>query len=159
MDELIQEYLQDLQAVADADDDRFPEFLFSYISQDFGDNYYERGMADTPLLRDAKKIRRKYNDFFDFCDAMEVYREYMELLAEKYGSIKIVKQSAKEGMIDEYVPPKPKLKNTKKNRQLSAEGVIPSRKVVEIPSPEEIVRIARLTLPTADGSNISDAEL
>lgn len=159
MDELILEYLQDLQAVADAEDDRFPEFLFTYLSQDFGDNYYERGMADTPLLREAKKIRRKYNDFFDFCDAMEVYKEYMELLAEKYGSIKIVKESAKEGMIDEYVPPKPKLKNTKRNRQLSAEGIVPSRKVVDNPDPEEIIRIARLTLPTADGSTLSDQEL
>lgn len=159
MDELIYEYLQDLQAVAEAEDDYFPEFLFTFISQDFGDNYYERGMADTPLLKEAKKIRRRYNDFFDFCDAMEVYKEYMELLGEKYGSVKIVKQSAKEGMIDEYVPPKPKLKNTKKNRQLTAEGIIPSRKVVDMPDPEEIIRIARLTLPTADGSSLTDADL
>lgn len=159
MDDILLEYLQDLQAVADADDERFPEFLFSFISQDFGDNYYERGMADTPLLKDAKKIRRKYNDFFDFCDAMEVYKEYMELLGEKYGSVKIVKDSAKEGMIDEYVPPKPKLKNTKKNRQLSAEGIIPSRRMVEVPDREEIIRIARLTMPTADGSTLTDKEL
>ena len=154
MDDLIQEYLEDLEAVAQAEDDLFPSFLFTYLSNDFEDNYYQRGLADSPLLKEAKKIRRKYSDFFDFQDALETYYEYMDMLAEKYGSIKIVKVTAKEGMIDDYVPPKPKLKNSKKNRALSANGIIPSRQVIDSPEKGTFTNLARELMPNSTGDNI-----
>ena len=151
MEDLYLEYLEDLRRVADADDDYFPDFLFNFLSNDFGDNYYQRGIAETPLLADAKKIRRKYSDFFDYIDAMEIYDQYMDMLAEKYGSKKIVKHSAKEGYLEEYVPPKPRLKNTRKNRQLAANGIIPSRRVVDMPTPETLNDIAREAMPNENG--------
>lgn len=159
MDELLLEYLEDLKDVASSEDERFPDFLFNFISNDFGDNYYKRGLAESPLLRDAKRIRRKYNDFFDWSDAMEVYHEYMDILAEKYGSVKTVKLSAKEGMLDEYVPPKPRLKNTKKNRMLAESGIMPSRQVTDTPDMDTILKYSRIAFPEATGVGLTDEEL
>ena len=159
MDDVLLDYLEDLREVANAEDERFPEFLFTFISNDFGDNYYKRGLADSPLLKEAKRIRRKYNDFFDYSDAMETYQEYMDMLAEKYGSIKTVKLSAKHGTLDEYVPPKPRLKNTKKNRLLASSGIMPSRQVGDTPSIDVVDSYSKKAFPEAMGVDLDMKEL
>lgn len=160
MDELLIEYLEDLKAVGSAEDERFPDFLFTFIANDFDDNYYQRGLADSKLLKDAKRIRRKYNDFFDYIDALEIYREYVDLLEEKHGiPIKSIRIGASTGLIDDYVPPKPKLKNTKKNRMIIDSGVMPSRQVVDTPDPQVIMEYARKAFPKDDGSSMVHADL
>lgn len=162
MHEMYLEYLEDLKKIENVDDDFFPDFLFTFISNEFeNDNYYERGLADSPLLKEAKQIRRKYSDFFDFQDAIGAYTEYMELLADKYDypNIKAVSRAAKEGLIEDYVPPKPRLKNTRKNRALSTAGMIPSRKVIEPVRGEELIEVARQMLPGTDGENTSDDDI
>lgn len=159
MDELLMEYLNELKKVGYSEDERFPDFLFSYLQNDFDDNYYQRGLADTQLLKDVKKIRRKYNDFFDYVDAMEIYKEYMEFLADKYGSVKAVKHGAREGIIEDYVPPKPRLKNSKRNRLLVSSGIMPSRQVMETPDSDEIAEFARKAYPTSTGETLSHEDL
>lgn len=148
MDKRLIEYLDDLKSVAEADDDRFPEFLFNFISNDYDEDYYSRGMLDSALTQKAKRIRRKYNNFFDYYDALEVYNQYMSYLAEKYGSAKIAKALARDGDIDEFVPPKPKLKNSKANRAVIESGLVPSRKVIETISGEDVLQHARKIIPT-----------
>ena len=160
MDELLIEYLEDLKSVGFAEDERFPDFLFTFISNDFDDNYYQRGLADSKLLKDAKKIRRKYNDFFDYVDALETYREYVALLEEKHGiPIKSIRLGASTGLIDDYVPPKPKLKNTKKNRMIISSDVMPSRQVVDTPDPETVMEYARRAFPKEDGKSLTHGDM
>lgn len=44
--------------------------------------------------------------------------------------LKIVEAAAEDGVIPEFVPKKPSLKMTKRNKLLIKSGVVPSRKVV-----------------------------
>lgn len=159
MDELLMEYLNELKKVGYSEDDRFPDFVFTYLQNDFEDNYYQRGLADTQILKEAKKIRRKYNDFFDYVDAMEVYKEYMEILAEKYGSKRIAREAARDGIIEDFVPPKPRLKNSKRNRLLVSSGLMPSRQIMSNPSSDEVMEFARKAFPTETGDNLSAADI
>ena len=57
----------------------------------------------------AKTHGGKFKDFNEYLDAMDVWNEYMELLADKYGSVEIVEVGAKEGSITEFVPRNPQL--------------------------------------------------
>lgn len=161
-EDLYQEYLEDLSQVGNAKDELFPDFLFNLETNYFdGEDYYSQGIAESPLLKEAKKIRRKYSDYFDFQDALEAYDTYMKLLAEKYGyySAKAVSKAAKNGMIEDYVPPKPRLKNSRKNRTLAMSGMVPSRKVVPSASQEELLALSRSLMPNADGSNTDDLDI
>lgn len=151
-------YDEELQFVAEADDDLFPSFLFTSLYNDFDDNYYQKSFVDTKLASDVKKLRRRYNDFFEWVDAMEVYNQYMKTLEEKYGGKRVIKNALKIDAIDEPIPAMPKLKNTKRNRQFMRSGITPARKVedAELPSKEEVFVIARQTLPGRMGGDVDE---
>lgn len=162
IDERYSEYIEDLREVSTVKDEYFPDFLKEFLVNEYeDDNYYERAMAVSPLMQEVKQIRRKYVDFFDFQDAMDIYEHYMKLLAEKYNypSAKAVMKVAKNGIFDDYIPPKPRLKNSRRNRNMATSGMIPSRKVNEGLSGEALKEIARKIDPYSDGSHITEDEI
>ena len=152
-------YEQELQFVKDADDDLFPNFLFNPVFNDFEDNYYSKSMANDELITMVKKLRRRYSNFFDWVDAMEIYYEYMDMLADKYGGKRVVKNAVKVDALPEPYPSKPKLKNTRKNKQYMRSGVVPTRKIdVEPLSDEEMLAVARQAFPEATGENVNEED-
>ena len=152
-------YEDELGFVKEADDDLFPDFLFNPLFNDFDDNYYQKSMAKDELTTSIKKLRRRYNDFFEYVEAMELYNEYMDMLTEKYGSMKTIKNALKVDAMPDPVPAKPKLKNTRKNRQFLRAGIVPSQQMNVNPlSNEEILAIARQAFPNAMGDGISDSD-
>lgn len=151
-------YRDELQFVIDAPDDIFPEFLFTTLKNDFGDGYYEKSIIDNDLAASIRGLRRRYSNFFEYAEALSIYNEYMDKLVEKYGSMSIIKNALKVGLLEDIVPAKPKLKNTRKNREFLKAGITPSRKVEKEIAPEEIVKLARAMYPDKTGESVDEAD-
>ena len=152
-------YEEELDFVKEAADDLFPSFLFNPVFNDFDDDYYSKSMAKNELITMVKKLRRRYSNFFDWVDAMEVYDEYMAMLADKYGGMRVVKNAVKVDALPEPFPSKPKLKNTRKNRQYLRAGVMPSRKIdVEPLTDEEMLAVARQAFPGLTGEDVNEED-
>lgn len=132
--ELKREMEETYDLCVNAPNDRFPSFLFEPLVNEFdNDNYRERAVyEDSDLSRRVKMLRRKYNNIYDYYDAMNVYREYKAYLTDKYGDWKIAKNGILDGVLPDFLPMKPKLKNNKKNRILLESKELPSRKDDEI---------------------------
>ena len=153
-------YEEELDFVKESDDSLYPDFLFNPLFNDFEDNYYSRSFASDELTSMVKKLRRRYSNFFDWVDAMEIYNEYMDKLIEKYGSMRVIKNSMKADLMEDAVPARPRLKNTKRNRQFSKTGIIPSRKIdIDNPTQEEMLVIARQTFPETMGETVTEETL
>ena len=92
-------------------------FLFEVYAIDFGDNYHRLSTEpSTELERDARRIRRRYRVLTDYLKAVDIYTEYMSLLAVKHGGKRVFDLKLKYEMIEEFIPPKPRMKNTTLNK-------------------------------------------
>lgn len=113
--------------------DRFPDMLFNPMINEFegdiGRSYWTDFDESNELIDRAMNIGGVIKDYRKYLDELEIWEEYMDLLAEKYGSIELVEKGAEVGMIAEFVPRKPILKKTKRNKALLRAGVVPSRKL------------------------------
>lgn len=114
--------------------DRFPDMLFNPMINEFDDNIGQAYWTDfdesNEMIDRAMNIGGLIKDYRRYLDELEIWEEYMEILAEKYGSVELVERGAEIGTIPEFVPRKPVLKKTKRNKALFREGVIPSRKLI-----------------------------
>lgn len=152
-------YREELKFVEEADSSLFPDWLFRPIFNDFGDNYYEKSFANTRLITEIKRLKRRYNDFFEWIEACEIYKEYMQTMIEKYGSKRTIKNALELDMLDDPIPAKPKLKNNRTNRQFLRAGVIPSQRIIDVPiDKDEILAIARQAFPEATGENVDESD-
>lgn len=115
---------------------RQDDFLFEVYAVDFGDNYHRtENEPSSELERAAKKIRRRYKDVNQYLEALSVYKEYMARLMLRHGGPKLFKIKLRDGMIPEFVPPKPRIKKTPLNKAILKKGIVisstDSRKVNE----------------------------
>jgi hypothetical protein len=127
-------YSEELNFLANIPEDRFPSFLNTVLFNDFGERYYEMGIggdSEEPVFDAMKRLRRRYNNYFDWVDAMAVWNEYMDIMAAKYGSRRVARKSWALGLIPDIVPAKPKLKGSKKNKEFLSVGFVPSHRVFE----------------------------
>lgn len=110
--------------------------LFDVWVLDYGDNYHKRD--DKPMSElelSVRNLKGRYRDILKYNHALIVYREWMSYLAEKYGGEDILKKMIKNSLIDEYIPRKPRLKNTKTLKYLYKHKIIAS----SLPSGGKIV--------------------
>lgn len=149
-------YSDELEFVAKAPDERFPDFLFNPSFNDYGDNYYQRSKSENDA-REIRGLRRKYSNFFDYIDAVRVYNRYMDKMVEKYGSIRIIKNCLMEDLMPDYIPPKPKLKMNRRNKEYLRCGIIPSRVVMrDRLDSDEYKDLSRKMMPNATGETVDD---
>lgn len=99
----------------------------SYYSEvnDFEDSYHKEedlDMADELLIA-VRKLKRKYRDFDEWCDAMWLYKEYCYRLIDAYGGKKRFRLWYQLGWVKEYIPLKPELRRIKRNRPYIKEGM------------------------------------
>lgn len=112
--------------------------------QDFGDDYHqpiefeERLRKDRSLLGRVKKLKRRYRNYFEYLNAMEVYSEYVDFLIDKYGGVKEFERSYLLGDMEDYLPYKPELRMTRVNKQLIKLGVRNDNKIWTEPEPVDI---------------------
>jgi hypothetical protein len=103
------------------------KLLEVYVT-DFGDNYHRtEDEPSTELERAVRKIRRRYKNITDYMDALAVYKEYMGLLALKHGGGQLFKIKLQNDVIDDFIPPKPRMKNTAHNKMLLKNKIMISR--------------------------------
>lgn len=94
--------------------------------RDYGDSYHQPDAVlngDGSLIDAVRTIKRKYTNYYDWVDAINVYNEYMEQIVEKYDGIDGIKLANLLSQFDDYVPVKPKLRKTRRNRMLLKDKV------------------------------------
>ena len=101
------------------------EFLNNVYVQSFNDNYHSHNdEASSELEREARKIRRRYRRYTDYTEAYAVYTEYMKILIEKHGGYEMFKIKLKGGVIRDFIPAKPRLKATPKNKIMEKNRIV-----------------------------------
>lgn len=104
------------------------DFLFEVYVVDFGDNYHRTDdEPSSELERAARKIRRRYKNIHDYIDALAVYREYMAYMMLRHGGPDLFKIKLREDLIPDFIPPKPRMKNTPFNKTILKKGIVLSR--------------------------------
>lgn len=101
------------------------EFLNNVYVQSFNDNYHSHSdEASSELEKEARKIRRRYRRYTDYTEAYAVYTEYMTQLIEKHGGYEMFKIKLKGGVIRDFIPAKPRLKATAKNKIMEKNKIV-----------------------------------
>lgn len=136
--ELEDELRQTMKLAEKIPDEQFPDFLFKPAKNDFGDGYYQKAMSASKRGAEVAMLRKKYNNFYDYMDALTIYQEYIDDLVDRYGTWLIVKSGIENGIIHEILPTVPRLKNTKQNKALLQSEVVPSRKIQPFADIDEI---------------------
>lgn len=97
--------------------------------QSFNDNYHRDN--DDITVEDEQEVRglrRRYPQYTDWVEAINIYNDYMEKLYAKYVSKEVFDVLYKSGKITEYVPPEPKIKPSSLNKSLKKNQIILSPK-------------------------------
>lgn len=78
--------------------------------QDFGDDYHKPKNEADSLYMKVRSLTSQYYDVLLYNEHIEIYNEYMDMLYAKYGGKEVFDIYRMEGMIDEFIPNKPRLK-------------------------------------------------
>ena len=101
--------------------------LHTVYVTDFGDNYHRtEDEPSSELEKEARRIRRRYKSIADYMAALAIYNEYMAMLAVKHGSPQLLKIKIDNDAIDDFIPAKPRMKNTPHNKMLLKKGIMVS---------------------------------
>lgn len=119
LQELFEEMDRTAAICESLDNSIFPDFMWEPIQNEFeDDNYLERGVVDNEDMQAVRMLRRKYSNYYDYIEAVQIYENYMEKIIAKYPSYKFLKNGVQLGIIEEFIPPEPKLKMKKENKLL-----------------------------------------
>ena len=88
---------------------KIKKFDVVYV-QDLGDDYHKPKSEADSLYMKVRSITSQYYDVLLYNEHIEIYNEYMEMLYAKYGGKEVFDIYRAEGMIDEFIPNKPRLK-------------------------------------------------
>lgn len=97
--------------------------------QSFNDNYHRDN--DDITVEDEQEVRglrRRYPQYTDWVEAINIYNDYMKKLYTKYVSKEVFDVLYKSGKITEYVPPEPKIKPSALNKSLKKNQIMLSPK-------------------------------
>lgn len=97
--------------------------------QSFNDNYHRDN--DDITVEDEQEVRglrRRYPQYTDWVEAINIYNDYMKKLYTKYVSKEVFDILYKSGKITEYVPPEPKIKPSALNKSLKKNQIMLSPK-------------------------------
>lgn len=104
---------------------KYDQSLFDVYVLDYGDNYHRgENEPSSEFEREVRKIKARYRDINKFYNAVALYNEYISYLEDKYGGHDLFKLKRKHGLIDDYIPPKPRIKNTKELKFLKKNKII-----------------------------------
>lgn len=101
------------------------EFLFTSYVLDYHDNYHRQmGEPTSELEKEARQLRRRYKNQQQYLEAIAVYDEYMALIYQKYGGKELFKIRFESETVPDFIPHKPRMKNTKFNRLLEKNEIV-----------------------------------
>jgi hypothetical protein len=103
------------------------QMLKEVYVNDFGDNYHRTDdEPSTDLEKAARRLRRRYKNINEYMNALAIYQEYMVLLMMKHGGPDLFKIKLRDEYINDFIPPKPRMKNTAKNKMLLKNKILVS---------------------------------
>lgn len=104
---------------------RSDDTLFNVYVWDYEDNYHRlEGEPSSEFEQEVRKIRRRYRDLNEYNEAKSLYYGWMEYLAEKHGGAEMLKHKIKYGLVTDYVPHKPKLRDNKFLKNAYKKGIV-----------------------------------
>lgn len=124
-DNEIDENIRLAYEIADTSDkDLFPEYIWTIMQhEEFGVEYIKKSLFMQSMDPEIRNMKKRYNDYYKWCAAMDIYEGQLEKLVDVYGSKKFVLNGVKDGLIPPVLPRKPILKSTKKNRRMLLLGI------------------------------------
>lgn len=97
--------------------------LFQVRVFDYGDNYHnDDSDIDSVLVKKVRAMSSRPRTLTEYYESSELYWEYMHKLYEKHGGKRFFKMKLRDGVIDDYVPPKPRPKS-KAIRKMGKAGI------------------------------------
>lgn len=104
------------------------ESLDTVYIQDFGDRYHvlDEEKEWNELERKAHTIKRRYRNIREYNEAVNIYCEYMANLSISYGRRDLFNLALRAGNVTEFIPPFPRLKQTKANKTRLKKGIMDS---------------------------------
>ena len=100
---------------------------FNSQVNDFGDEYHQPDpvidIEDKEMLEQIKSLKRRYRDFGEYCDAMDLFDAYIRQIVDRYGGKKQFRLFNQLGMVKEYIPFVPTLRRTKTNKLYIDKGL------------------------------------
>lgn len=107
---------------------------------DFGDDYHlpdpEVKSEEKEMMYQLRKMKRKYRNFGDWCEAKALYINYTKGLIEKYGGKKRFKFLYTIGRVPDYIPYCPSLKFVKANKKYYEGGLPAEEPALELKTPQ-----------------------
>lgn len=104
---------------------KYDESLTEVYVLDYGDNYHKsENEPSSEFEKEVRKIKARYKDITKYNTACALYSEYIHYLENKYGGPELFRLRRKAGLINEYIPPKPRIKNSKELKFLKKHKII-----------------------------------
>ncbi len=95
--------------------------------QDFDDEYHKDFYdPDDKLMAAVRMIRRRYKSTIEYQYAINILNNYIARLMVKYGGEDRFVSMLRAGLIDEYLPPFPRMKAGKRNKYLVKNKIVMS---------------------------------
>lgn len=98
-------------------------FYDSYYNQEVSENDEDKELND--IMTEIKSIRRIYKDYRKYLIAVELRRQYIDMLVDKYGGEELFTLNLESGLVKEWLPPKPSLSSVCPDYNLYLSGQLP----------------------------------
>lgn len=96
-----------------------------YVQEFDGDDDYHMDIdTSDPIVRNARNIRRRYNNIFEYTEAKFKLADYIHMLEDQYGGKEHFRMMLDAGLVTSYLPPIPKLKGSHTMQALAASGMM-----------------------------------
>lgn len=95
--------------------------------QDFGDEYHKDLYdPDDKLMAQVRMVRRRYRTTIEYQYAVNIINKYIALMMVKYGGEDKFIALLRAELIEEYLPPIPKMKGGDRNKEMIKKGFLVS---------------------------------
>lgn len=111
-----------MQIIRFGDKENVEKYMTVHVL-DFNDDYHKNEDTNDELLSKVKGIRRRYKSIMAYNEAVSLVDSYTERLIEKYDGETNFIMLLRAGMVEDYIPPIPKIKDNKKMRALLSSGM------------------------------------
>ena len=102
-------------------DSAVPDFVWNPIVNEFDDDFDYISAAlsgESEIMIAATGLKNKYQNYFEWQDALGIWNEYRRYVEETYGSWDYYKEAVQDGVLSAFVKNCPKLKKSFDNKGL-----------------------------------------
>ncbi|MCM1214140.1 MAG: hypothetical protein NC548_06420 [Lachnospiraceae bacterium] len=134
LETLREEAQEAIKEASSVSPDSIPAFIWEPMINEFDDGipYVALGMnQQNPVVGRVANMLKKYDSYYDYIDALEVWYEYYDYICAQFGSFESFAYAMHEGLTTLPMRVMPQLKKKSKNRALAKCNVAISRIIPE----------------------------